>query len=76
MTVAAPPAPRSAALPWTARRATERLLLVAAGICWRLFTRDWQEEPDSYGLLQFAGILVLLTGVVMLSAGSAVLGRL
>jgi Zn-dependent protease len=47
------------------------LLLIAAVTAWRLFTRDWQEQPDGYGLMQFAGLLVVLSAVVMLSAGSA-----
>ena len=34
------------------------LLLIAAGCTYRLFTRDWQTEPDREGLMQFVGLLV------------------
>ena len=36
------------------------LLLVAAVGVWRLFTRDWETEPDTRGLLLFTGLMVVL----------------
>jgi Zn-dependent protease len=50
------------------------LLLIGLGCGYRLFTRDQQAEPDNQGLMQFLGLLVALTVVVMLSAGSAAVG--
>ena len=47
------------------------LLLIAAGCGYRLFTRDWQQEPDREGLMQFVGLLVALATVATLSAGGA-----
>jgi len=47
------------------------LFLVALGCGYRMFTRDWQAEPDNLGLMQFLGLLVALSAVVMLSAGAA-----
>jgi hypothetical protein len=47
------------------------LLLVALGCAYRMFTRDWQAQPDNRGLAQFLGLLVALSAVLMLSAGSA-----
>ena len=48
------------------------MLLVIALVCgYRLFTRDWQNEPDQQGLMQFLGLLIALAAVVTLSAGSA-----
>jgi Zn-dependent protease len=49
------------------------LILIALGCGYRMFTRDWQEESDNQGLLQFVGLLVALTGLAALSAGSAVI---
>jgi Zn-dependent protease len=50
---------------------TNILILIAAGCGYRLFTRDWQDEPDNEGLMQFAGILVALAVVYGLAAGPA-----
>jgi Zn-dependent protease len=47
------------------------LLLVALGCAYRMFTRDWQAQPDNRGLAQFLGLLVALSAVLMLSAGSS-----
>ena len=47
------------------------LLLIALACTWRLFTRDWQTEPDNQGLMQYAGLLAALATVVTLSAGAA-----
>jgi Zn-dependent protease len=43
------------------------LFLIAAVAGYRLFTRDWQTEPDSEGLVRFALLLVLLTAVAVLA---------
>jgi Zn-dependent protease len=40
------------------------LLLIAAGSVYRLFTADWQQEPDHTGLMQFVGLLIAFTTVV------------
>ena len=40
--------------------AVPMLLLIAAGCTYRLFTKDWQTEPDREGLMQFVGLLVAL----------------
>jgi len=37
---------------------------------YRMFTRDWQAEPDNHGLMQFGALLVALSGVVVVSAGA------
>src|ERR1035441_2268107 len=47
------------------------LLLIAAGCAYRLFTRDWQDEPDREGLMQFVGLLVALAAIATLSDGPA-----
>ena len=47
------------------------LVLIAIACGYRMFTRDWQEEPDNHGLMQFVGLLIALTGVVVLSSGTA-----
>jgi Zn-dependent protease len=49
------------------------LVLVALGCCYRMFTRDWQTEPDHQALMQFVGLLVAFAGIAMLTAGSATL---
>jgi Zn-dependent protease len=44
------------------------MLLLVGGVCaYRMFTRDWQVEPDRHGLLQFAGLLTALTLVTALA---------
>ena len=50
------------------------LLLIAMGCVYRMFTRDWQAEPDYHGLAMFAGLLAALSLVVVLSVGAAVMG--
>jgi Zn-dependent protease len=44
------------------------LLLVAAGCAYRMFTRDWETEPDQQGLMQFVGLMVALAIVFALSS--------
>jgi Zn-dependent protease len=44
------------------------LLIVAAGLAYRLFTRDQAEYPDQTGLMQFAFLLVALPGLAMLAS--------
>jgi Zn-dependent protease len=39
------------------------LFLVAAGATYRMFTRDWQVEPDRPGLAVFVGLLAALAAV-------------
>ena len=41
------------------------LLLIAAVTAYRMFTKDWADEPDQQGLMQFAGLLVALTAVAV-----------
>jgi len=49
------------------------MLLAIALVCaWRLFTRDWQDQPDRQGLMQYVGLLVALATVVALTARVAV----
>jgi Zn-dependent protease len=43
------------------------LFLIAAVAGYRLFTRDWQTEPDREGLVRFALLLVLLAVTAMLA---------
>jgi hypothetical protein len=47
------------------------LLLVAIACAWRMFTNDWETEPDQQGLMQFVGLMVALAAVFALSAGAA-----
>lgn len=51
--------------------AAPMLVLIAAGCAYRLFTRDWQSEPDGEGLMQFVGLLVAFSAIAALSAGPA-----
>jgi Zn-dependent protease len=52
------------------------LALVAIGCGYRMFTRDWESEPDQQGLMQFVGIMTALAVVFALTAGAAaVTGR-
>jgi Zn-dependent protease len=48
------------------------LLLVAAGLAYRLFTKDQAAEPDQIGLMQFAFLLVALPGLALLASGGHV----
>ncbi|HEY1341144.1 MAG TPA: site-2 protease family protein [Bryobacteraceae bacterium] len=43
------------------------LFLIAAVAAWRMFTRDWQSEPDSGGMIRFAAIMAALALVGALS---------
>jgi len=47
-------------------------MLIAVALCcvYRMFTRDWQTEPDNRGLAQFLGLLAALSAVLMLSPGA------
>ena len=47
------------------------LWLIAAGATYRLFTKDWQTEPDRHGLLQFLGLLAALSIIAAIASGSA-----
>ena len=51
---------------------TPMLLLVAIGCGYRMFTRDWETEPDQQGLMQFVGLMVALAAIFALSAAAAV----
>jgi Zn-dependent protease len=51
--------------------AVPMLLLIAAGCTYRLFTKDWQTEPDREGLMQFVGLLVAFSAIAALSAAPA-----
>jgi Zn-dependent protease len=44
------------------------MFLIALCAGYRLFTRDWQDEPDQTGMLQYLGLLVALALVMALSA--------
>jgi Zn-dependent protease len=61
---------RAAGALW-AVSSNKMLFLVALGCAYRMFTRDWQAEPDNKGLMQFLGLLAALSIVVMLSGGAA-----
>ncbi len=47
------------------------LLLVAAGLVYRQFTKDQAEVPDQLGLMQFASLLVTLPGLALLAQRAA-----
>jgi Zn-dependent protease len=56
----------TAALLWM--MTSQSMLLLIGGVCgYRMFTRDWQAEPDNRGLLQFVGLLAVLTLVTVLA---------
>lgn len=46
------------------------LILVAAACAYRMFTKDWQTEPDNQGFMQFVGLLVALTVISVLSSSA------
>ena len=46
---------------------TPMLSLICLVCGYRMFTRDWQKEPDNTGLFQFVGLLVALTLVSVLA---------
>jgi len=50
------------------------LMLIALACVYRMFTKDWQTEPDNQGLAMFAGLLAALSLVVVLSAGATATG--
>jgi hypothetical protein len=50
---------------------TPMLLLIAIGCAYRMFTRDWETEPDQQGLMQFAGLMVALAVIFVLSTAPA-----
>ncbi len=50
------------------------LLLIAMGCAYRLFTRDWETEPDHSGLAQFACLLGALALVSALSMSAIATG--
>jgi Zn-dependent protease len=50
---------------------TPMLLLVAIGCAYRMFTKDWETEPDQQGLLQFLGLMAALATIFTLTATSA-----
>jgi Zn-dependent protease len=52
------------------------LLLIAAGCAYRLFTKDWQTEPDNEGLMQFVGLLVAFAAIAALAAGPAAISAM
>jgi Zn-dependent protease len=43
------------------------LILIALGLGYRLFTKDWAEEPDNTGFMQYGLLLAALTTVVVLA---------
>jgi Zn-dependent protease len=43
------------------------LLLIALVCVYRMFTKDWETEPDNQGLALYAGLLVALSTVLALS---------
>jgi Zn-dependent protease len=65
----------AAALGLWAVLGTPMLALVALGCAYRMFTRDWEQEPDQQGLLQFLGIMAALALVFALSSGAAEISR-
>jgi Zn-dependent protease len=44
------------------------LFLIAAVCTYRMFTRDWQREPDNEGLIQFVGLLIVLSAIAAFSS--------
>jgi Zn-dependent protease len=56
----------AAAILW--RLTSNSMLLLIAAVCgYRMFTKDWQTEPDNGGLLRFVGLLAALTLVTVLA---------
>jgi Zn-dependent protease len=47
------------------------LWLIALGATYRMFTKDWETEPDRQGLLQFLGLLAAFSIVIALTAHPA-----
>jgi hypothetical protein len=48
------------------------LLLIAAGALYRLFSKDYPAEDDNGVFTQYAGLIVLLAMLVLMTAGGAV----
>ncbi len=46
------------------------LLLISLGALYRLFSKDYPEERDSQVLIQYAGLIVLLSILLLLSSGA------
>jgi Zn-dependent protease len=51
------------------------LMLIALVGAYRLFTKDWETEPDQQGVALYAGLLVALSVVVLLSNGATVVAH-
>jgi Zn-dependent protease len=47
------------------------LLLIALGATYRLFSKDWPEEPDNVALGQFTGLMAALSVVYLITAGTS-----
>src|SRR6202022_3700720 len=43
------------------------LLLVGLGVVYKLFKKDWPEEPDNGALIEYAGLVVVLSILYMLA---------
>ena len=50
------------------------LLFIALGATWRLFSKDYAQEPDNGALTQYIGLVVLLAMLVMMCTNGARLG--
>jgi Zn-dependent protease len=50
------------------------LLLITLGCTYRMFTKDWQTEPDNLGLGQFAGLLAALSAIAVWSLAATATG--
>ena len=47
------------------------LLFIAAGALYRLFSKDYPEEPDNGALMQYVGLIVLLSMLVIMTSGGS-----
>ena len=47
------------------------LLFVALGATWRMFSKDYAQEPDNGALTQYIGLVVLLAMLVLMCASGA-----
>jgi Zn-dependent protease len=47
------------------------LLLIALGATYRLFSKDWPEQPDNVALGQFAGLMAALSVVYLITVGAS-----
>jgi hypothetical protein len=50
---------------------TPMLGLISLGCIYRMFTRDWQNEPDREGLVQYVGLLAAFAIISALTATPA-----